>query len=313
MLPAWLKTCYLTLVTALIAGGRPEPLRCLLVKVAAKTAFLFSTEKRRQSVMGVRRCFPGFSKRQVRGLVRAGFHSFWEEVFWQRPTGRQWREVRGARLCGLEHLRQALDAGRGAVLWEVNTFGLRTAAKLALAEHGFRVVQVHSLAHLGGLRDDRPAESWVRRRLLRPRFENWERRFADDILYLDADSGLAYTRRLREHLAANRLVAVTADGGRGHLRRAIPFLGTSREFATGMVNLSRAYGIPLLPLFAWRDGFGRLRVVVEPPLKVTDTGARETDLDATLSEFARRLERRVRRRLRQFHGWHLCAPGPRRC
>lgn len=312
MLPAWLKTCYLTVVTALIAGGRPEPVRSLLVRAAAGAAFVGSTWKRRRSVTGVRRCFPGLSKRQVRGLVKAGFRSFWEDVFWQCPTGHQWREVRRAHVCGLEHLQQALDSGRGAVLWEVNSFGLRTAAKLALAERGFRVVQVHSLSHLGGLRDDRPMESWIRRRLLRPGFENWERSFADEILYLDADSGLAYTRRLREHLAANRLVAVAADGGRGHQRKAVRFLGASREFATGMVSLSRAGGIPLLPLFAWRDSHGRLQVVVEPPLEITDTGERKTDLDAALSEFARLFELRVRRRLRQFHGWHLCGRAPRR-
>jgi lauroyl/myristoyl acyltransferase len=313
MLPAWLETCYLTLVTALIAVGRPEPLRRLLVRAVAGAAFLFSTRKRRRSMLGVRRCFPGLSKRQIRGLVKAGFRSFWEEVFWQCPTGRQWREVRGACVCGLEHLQRSLDAGRGAVLWEVNTFGLRTAAKLALAERGFRVIQVHSLAHLGGLRDYRPTESWIRCRLLRPCFKNWEQPFADRIVYIDADSGLAYTRRLREHLAANRLVAVTADGSCGHLRRAIPFLGASREFATGMISLSRADGVPLLPLFAWRDSSGRLQVVVEPPLRITDRGERETGRDATLSEFARRFERRVRRRLRQFHGWHVCGRAPRRC
>ncbi len=313
MLPPWLSTCYLALVTVLIAAGRPEAFRRLLVKATAAAAFRFSRAKRRRSVMGVCRCFPHLSKRQVVGLVKSGFRFCWEELFWQCPTSRQWREVKEADISGLHHLRRALDAGRGAVLWEVNTFGLRTAAKLVLADRGLRVVQVHSLAHLGGLRDDLPGRSWVRRRLLRPCFERWERRFADSILYLDPEISLAYTRRLREHLAANRLVTVTADGSRGYQRMAIPFLGSCRQFATGMVSLAKNSGTQILPLFAWRDGSGRLQVVVESPMRIADTGDRRTDLELTLNDFARRFESLVRCRPEQYYGWHLGDPPPPPC
>lgn len=299
-----LKTGYLVLVTALAAATRNDWSRAWVVALAGEAADRLSREKSLRCRRGISEAGVAGTEAEVRNLSRASFRSFWEDLFWIRPTPGQRRALQDAVVSGTHRLDLALTAGRGAILWESNAFGLRNAGKLALSARGYRVVQVHSVRHLGGLVDDEAPRNPWRNRWVRRRFDEWSREFADRLILLDDSGSLAYTRAIREALLENRLVSVAADGNVGQARREVPMLGRLREFSPGMVSLAKACSCPIYPLFAWRDESGRLQVTVEVELPRPDGEGRDSHLDRVVSAYARILERRIREHPGQYHGWH---------
>jgi KDO2-lipid IV(A) lauroyltransferase len=146
--------------------------------------------------------------------------------------------------------------------------------------------------------------SWLRERVVVPWLEKRERAFSADLILIARETSLASARMLATALRRNRLVVITADVAMGDRLIALPVLGETKRFATGMVNLARQCGAPLLPLFCVREADGRVRVVIEPPIPVPETGDRDTRVTAPLRAYAARLEHWLARHPEQYRSWH---------
>lgn len=101
---------------------------------------------------------------------------------------------------------------------------------------------------------------------------------------------------LVDALKAGAFVALVADrdlGGRGI---PVTLLGEAATLPTGPLRLAAQAGVPLIPVYTWRDA-GTLHVQVEPPIPLDDlTGAAQALADV----FSRAI-------LAHPHEWHVLA------
>jgi lauroyl/myristoyl acyltransferase/SAM-dependent methyltransferase len=202
-------------------------------------------------------------------------------------------------LCGAEHLRRALAAGRGAVLWVTACCG-PLVPKIALARGGFRITHLSMPLH-GGFSHSRLAL-----RVLNP----WTRRSEDKHLagrvVMRLDGTIAHLMRLREILLANGCVSIAGEH-RGRRNVTVPVLGEEQAFASGACSLARSTGAALLMVQSHRVAPGAYRVVIEPV--ATDQGlsplAREK---AVIGDLAARLEAWVRAHPADWERWSTIDP-----
>ena len=106
------------------------------------------------------------------------------------------------------------------------------------------------------------------------------------------DDGLGVWVRLRDALRNDEVVLVQGDrvmpGQRG---RKMRFMGGHMMLPTGPAKLALASGAPIVPIFSIRRPDGAVRLFVEPPIWV----ASDDEVDRALEQFARTLERYLRR------------------
>jgi lauroyl/myristoyl acyltransferase len=296
--------CYLLLVAALIALTRrlnSFRFRRLLSAALGRTAFHLGREKRRRHLEGLKRYFGERVPDCPRTIVADAFRSFWADLFSLAILSREGENLARIPVVGEEWLVAALKAGRGAILWESNAFGMRNLAKQVLSLRGFRMTQVHVAHHLGGIANDGLHRSWVRRKVVQPFFEGCEKPYIEDFIYLPTDSpSLAFSRRLLAALDQNRILCSASDGAVGRQKMAAKLLGRPREFTTGMVSLARSAGAPLLPLFCLPSPEGGFQVIIERPVRLLRTGDRDRDLRDSLQDFAALFETHIAR----HPGWY---------
>jgi len=291
-------------VVAVIAAVRAtgaEPLGRLTAATVAAIASRLSSGKRRRTEAAIDQALGrSLAPAQRRQIVRGTFTSFWLDAFALARRGRAVRRLREVPIEGLEKLDEALAGGRGAILWESSGFGSRTLAKQALCARGYTLCQVHADSHLAGFGDYRTL-SWFRHRVAKPLFDRWTRSFADEVVDLPRDGGLAFTRVLARRLGNNRVLCIAGDGSMGHGWVSVPFLGARTQFATGTVRLARNAGAPLLPMIGVLDGGPRV-VIHEPVVAAADADREAAAVDA-VARFAAVVEGWVRRFPEQYRGW----------
>jgi lauroyl/myristoyl acyltransferase len=294
---------YFTILVGVILAARAAPpFKGPLAEIVGHLAYRLSTAKRRASEAAMRSALGStWSLPAQSRALRRSFVECWREIL-------GWRPADDATVEGFDHLDAALFRGRGAILWFSNGLGLRDPAGEALRRRGVVLHQVHGPGHLGGLLVWHRDGSWLRRRFIRPFFERRELRWAAGIVRLPADGSLAFTRDLAARLRANGVLLVAGDGREGHSHHTLPFLGTERPFATGMVSLARATGAALLPMFCYRDETGRTRVVIERRIELE--GDRESARERAVAHYAARLEAYVRRYPEQYRTWHVLTEVP---
>jgi KDO2-lipid IV(A) lauroyltransferase len=243
---------------------------------------------------------PGAPPAEVDRLTRELFRNRAanDEIFciesFSRSAARRRSACAGVSITGLDHLRAALDRGRGAILWE-SWLGHRTLARLVLIELGFRLIQVTGPTH--------PASSsWLGQRVIRPmQLRAAARLFAEVVII--QDGSVAYLRRLAGRLRDNGIVCIPSLGVMGQRFVPVELLGERRYLATGVLSLARSTGAALIPLFCFRDRDGRWRLVLEAPIAVPAGGKGDADLAGTMAAYARLLEGYVRRHPEQWFSW----------
>ena len=126
------KDCYPLCIIALIqvANRVPSPkLRLLLVKAVASMAHRFSITKRRLSEKNVGETFGGhLSRERIEAIVKSSFYEFWRDIFLMSPSRIPMAPLR-INIHGLDHLQNAVNKGKGVILWESSHFGGRFLAK----------------------------------------------------------------------------------------------------------------------------------------------------------------------------------------
>jgi lauroyl/myristoyl acyltransferase len=207
-------------------------------------------------------------------------------------------ELAALSFRGMEHIRAALDRGRGAILLESSFFGLRHLAKRALHARGCRLHQTHSMTHLAGFVSG--DETKLRSRIVRPLFQRREEDYLGSVISIPSVTNLSHLRQLAGCLANNGLLCISGDGqvGLRHIERI--FLGRPRRFGTGMYNLARMTGSPILPVFCYMGWDRAGEFVVEQPLEVPDG----RDGPAVgIEQFATMLERLISLYPEQYRSW----------
>lgn len=111
------------------------------------------------------------------------------------------------------------------------------------------------------------------------------------------------TRSLMSALKAGRAVALLNDQ-KFREGLAVPFFGRMAMTAQGPARLAMKYDVPIIPISTVRTGAARFRVTVHAPIVPPDTGHREQDLLATVTEITGFIEARVRETPGQWFWMH---------
>ena len=188
----------------------------------------------------------------------------WRDILpWGRP-------VTGF-LTGGAHIDTALTAGRGAVLWHCGSGPGSRVALRCLAEAGYPLVSLR--AH------DHPySPSRLCQAVLNPIPNRMDNRYLESVVIVHEDNAAEAIETLGVHLAANKLVLVTANGAFSH-RHDIPFFGGTLRLGLGAPTLAMLQDAPLIPLFSIARENSGYDVIAETPL-IADApliGAPETE------------------------------------
>ncbi|HEV8578631.1 MAG TPA: lysophospholipid acyltransferase family protein [Thermoanaerobaculia bacterium] len=101
---------------------------------------------------------------------------------------------------------------------------------------------------------------------------------------------------LLDSLRRGEIVALQGDRPRSGGRTAeVRLFGRPFHLPIGPVALARAAGVPLIPVFVFREGRRGYRCVVRPAIHVVPSHDRRQDLVAALERFAADLEDAIRR------------------
>ena len=121
-------------------------------------------------------------------------------------------------------------------------------------------------------------------------------------LFLADREGVVGAMRL---LKQNGLLMIAADRYLGSNGTLVRFFGRPTYLSHGPIVLSQRSGATLLPAALERLDDGRLRVTLQPPLQLVDTGRRREDLAQNMRILARALEETIRPVVQQ---WLMVVP-----
>lgn len=198
-------------------------------------------------------------------------------------------------LIGAAHIDRALNAGRGAVLWDSHFAFASLISKMGLWNAGYHV------SHLSHPRHGLSASQFGMRYLNRVR-TRVEERYVDERVVLSDISPAAAMRRLHNRLRDNGLVSITVRGS-GRDPVTARFLDGPIAVATGAPDLAHMSGAALLPVFTVRRPDGSFGVTVEAPIEVDRDGPRRAASADAVHAYLHRLERHVVGQPGQWLGW----------
>jgi len=126
------------------------------------------------------------------------------------------------------------------------------------------------------------------------------------IIETPIDDGMASWLALRDALQSDAVVLLQADRVMPEQKsRAVPFFDSTLELPIGPAKLAMMTGSPLVPVFALRQGNGRVRIVLDNPIEVPDAGA----LGPALEQVGRSIEQQVHQHPQQWHVLHAAFGG----
>jgi KDO2-lipid IV(A) lauroyltransferase len=113
----------------------------------------------------------------------------------------------------------------------------------------------------------------------------------------DPLQGMVFLDALRR----GEIVAMQGDRPRAGSRTVEGTLfGRPIDLPSGPAALARTAGVPMLPVFAIREGRRRCHVVFGPPVEVPRTDDRNADLAWAMGKVAAEVERAIRRAPHQW-------------
>lgn len=276
--------CFLLAPLVLLARavGRLPP---WALRVFARVAWLLSWPmlggRRRIAAANIDLCFPAWSAVARRRLLRANELQSWRGLFdllraWYAPT-RALHEL--ARIEGLEHLRAAMDAGQGVLLFTGHFTHTELAVRLLSEAVGLRV--------RGVVRRNNSA--CVERELERARASR-------SLPTLEKKD----LRGLLRALQGGEVVAYSADQNFSYQHAFVPFFGVPAATLTSTAELVRRGRARMLPFSFHRDGNDRFVLRIEP----TWPGWLEADPPQSAAIYMRELAAVVREHPEQYLWMH---------
>ncbi len=227
----------------------------------------------------------------LRDVVAEDIVSLLELLREYRPGG--WKPK--IEMPGRQHVADALDRGRGVILWVSYFVHADLVAKMAFHRFGLQVSHFSHPRHgftstRFGMKYLNPLQTRVEDRYLRRRVQRGLDNSTDAIAMLG--------ERLRE----NGVVSLSV---RGDSRRPIvaPFFDGEISIAAGASVLAHKTGAALIPVFPVRNEAGDFTVFIEPPLDLDPAADRGAAVEAAVKGYVGLLEDYVLRYPNQWQGW----------
>jgi KDO2-lipid IV(A) lauroyltransferase len=187
----------------------------------------------------------------------------------------------------MEHWRAVAESGRGFVA---------ITAHLGLYEVGSMVPAMKEARRVHLVREpevDLRAQAFIRATVAAVEGANYTMHFQDG----DPSLGMA----LVEALGRGEIVAIQGDRPRTGSRTVdATIFGRPFPLPAGPAALARTAEVPILPVFAIREGRRRFRLVFRPPIDVPRTRDRNADLAQAMQRIAREIEGAIRRTPHQW-------------
>jgi lauroyl/myristoyl acyltransferase len=229
------------------------------------------------------------AKTILRDMGAEGIFTFFQVLKCYRPDG--WEPE--VRIAGFEHVKAALAAGRGAVLWVSHAFHGHLGAKIGFRRAGLDVVHLSTPAH--GFSATKFGVRYLNR--MQTRIED---RYIAERVLLPLQGQNTALQILVKRLKANKAVTITGQRGTGRMVDA-RFLDGTLPLAPGAPALAQMTGAKLLPVFAFRASDGVVDVTVEPEIALQ--GTRDEAIAAAVQTFAVRSEPYALRTPGQWLSW----------
>ncbi len=238
--------------------------------------FLFDPKHRARAYANIRKAFrDDVTPPQARQITKAFYRSFGQNLMdvLLLPVLNEARLKEYVTVEGLEHVRHALEKGKGVILlgmhagsWELSN---ALTANLWFVFHLF-------------VRDQRDPRLDTLLRSYRTRGTSRIIRRA---------SG---ARALIGALKRNEAIGMTLDQG-GRYGRLVDFFGAPASMATGAVKLALRYGAAIIPGYYTRLNTTQQKVILQQAFPLARSGDEERDIAANLSELTRIFEAFIRK------------------
>ncbi|MCB1057960.1 MAG: lysophospholipid acyltransferase family protein [Acidobacteria bacterium] len=211
------------------------------------------------------------------------FRTMWNFAWCQTERYEQMVTERRVEVTleGREHFERCLEADDGMVL---------VTAHIGHWEVGSMTVSSEHMRHVHVVREDEMdprAQEFVSELLVGRRRERYTVHFSEEPTRL----GVTLLAALRR----GEVVAVQGDRPRtGTRTQESTLFGRPIELPAGPAVLGRTAGAPLLPIFVFREGRQRARVIARPPIRVSQTQDRQRDLAEAVDRIAAEVEAAIR-------------------
>jgi KDO2-lipid IV(A) lauroyltransferase len=187
---------------------------------------------------------------------------------------------------GLEGWRELAASGQGLVLVPAHLGAWEVGSMLPASRDGRRIHVVREAE------TDPRAQRFIEGLIRSRGGDLYVTHFADDP-QLGVD--------LLDALRRGEIVALQGDRPRSSGRTAeVSLFGRPFHLPIGPAALARAAGVPLVPVFVFRDGRLRYRCTLRPAIPVAQSADRRRDLDEALERFATELAAAIQR---EPHQW----------
>jgi Kdo2-lipid IVA lauroyltransferase/acyltransferase len=275
-----------------MTSRRPVPrwLRRLLYAAGAALAWLAWTLRirRRVALDNLRLAFPDRSEAERRAIARAAYARLGrmipEFLLLHRATREEIERI--FVYDGWERFEAARARGRGVIACTAHFGNFEVLA----AAHNLRGVPITMISRKMG--ESGANDLWRRAR---------QRAGVEDLVVRRGETLWA----ARAALGRGRVLGYVIDQNQPRRRAIFPsFFGVPAATSPMPAILSRRTGAAVIFILAVPLPDGRHRVIIEGPLEVPDTGARERDVLAFMQDLNDRLERWVRAHPEQWYWVH---------
>jgi len=205
-------------------------------------------------------------------------------------------------IVGAEHVANALEEGRGIVLWGGNFSFKDLVARIAWRRLGLSVTLLARPIH--GF-----SKTQFGIRYLNAVRRGIEDRYLGERLMVEEHETSGALKTMRARLKKNGVVSITV-GNQGRRRTTARFLGGSLVLATGPLAMAHETGAALLAVHTLRLGTGRFRVIIEPPIKIAIGKDGAPDYAGAAQRYADMLGPVVLRDPGQWRGWRYTSARP---
>ncbi|HTQ80887.1 MAG TPA: lysophospholipid acyltransferase family protein [Thermoanaerobaculia bacterium] len=239
--------------------------------------------------------------RNVRKAVAANLAGVLGPCSWWERQRRIWRTLHTFAWClteryerlastrpftieveGMERWREVTATGAGFILLTAHLGSWEAGSMLPADREGRRVNVVRETE------TDPKAQEFIRDLISRQGKGLYITHFATD----DAHLGM----QMLEVLRGGEIVALQGDRPRtGGRFLEIPLFDHPFPLPLGPPALARAAGVPMMPVFIFREGRRHYRCLLRPPIHVAETGDRKADLTAAIASFGAELQAAIAR------------------
>jgi lauroyl/myristoyl acyltransferase len=238
--------------------------------------------------------------RKIRAAIADNLEAVLGPCGWWERQRRIYRTFRKFAWC-LSERYERLSTDR---VFSVEADGLEGWRELAGSERGFVLVTAHlgswEVGSMLPASRDRRRSHVVREAETDPRAQRFIERL------IRSRGGELYTTHFAEEpqlgvdlldaLRRGEVVALQGDRPRSGGRTSeVSLFGRSFHLPIGPAALARAAGVPVVPVFVFREGRRRYRCAIRPAIHVAQSADRRQDLGEALGRFAADLEAAIRR------------------